>query len=678
MKAQEWTVVESSLNGVHTSLRWDARIVDTRFPETLRSFALTLCYGALQFGGESPDPQVETLVQRTVSLGSGKRGVLRLTRESRFSLEAIAHPPVRVRYALRLEAQNRLRLTQEQEISVAESDYRKSGSAPLESFLNDEWRDLIRTMEEGKSASLRRIPAVKLAREIIESTGPLGESLVTVRMKACRVVSAGRRVSCTPTESHQLRIPVSPTDSVVLVPSFEMDSQTPFYRSVRTSTRPLPSYAYVVLLRKDGSVREIARATAPPGTFTLGPASLRSYRKLRLEVSLPLQPPGDDVAVSYEVLLRTGRPVEVFLDRGELPPPPPLPEGFSEEQLVSEVVRHVATAVNPDDGSVGDLGGESLLDLLACAESHVNQYPELREICDEAVRERIAWEHSAFARPLRSEPTGEGWTERDALDALDENWATDTLAARLRLSEEPYRELVYTKTEPPARQGADTTSIVPHALAAAALARAKPEEYADLIRSQLVHMQRMHAPEWTKSRDIGEVVRVGQCCKLVAGKTVDAESRDIARTFTSEARHAAFRAFCERSGELPLRHKVDIAHLVSPFWRPYFNVPEPFFVSPREAAPEKPLEQRMVLVPGERDVTGEVLEDARLRYKAALERAIAETKRSKISKKDKKKRMERFLDDWHDYLFNVHKGGYLQPYEEQLLKDRKRALKAIE
>jgi hypothetical protein len=400
---------------------------------------------------------------------------------------------------------------------------------------------------------------------------------------------------------------------------------------------------------------------------------VQNLRKMELSASYPLEAYKSGPYMKVEIFFRTGRPVETHLDNGTLPPFPDLPKNFTMKDLISEVVKHAVVVINPDIGTIEELDNKSLLDLYACAFEEVKKYPELLKILDEAFKEKVAYTSWLFPYEKKlSDYTG--WIEQDALKVLEAPTLADKLAEKISVQFEPYKEMYYAKEDIQLKEP-DLKSISPHAFAVAGLSKANAEKYAKLIQSKIEHLINVHNANNPSNWALDEIIKTGQTLKLVAIYSQNKHTKKMTNEIVQTLKKEAFQRFINEHKKFSLHQKIEVAHLISDVWYPYLNMPESLIIEPPD---ESKITQRMAPGWGGRDITAEVLEETRLLYKSALEHAIEKMKHSNWSLSEKKIWMENFLDEWYKYLFNAHKGGYLQPYEKELEKDRIRALKDIE
>ena len=199
----------------------------------------------------------------------------------------------------------------------------------------------------------------------------------------------------------RINVPAKTKDSLAFYPVFKLRTLTPFSTYADIQEEPLPSYAYVKMMREDFSSSKTGENTKNPGEFKIGPFKVYDLRKLKLQAILPLFPPGIEPDCRTEIYFRFGRPVEAYLDKGQTPPIPPLPENMTQDKVIIEVVRHVNISINPDTGEIRGLYDNELLDLYACAFDIIKNYPALQHIMDKKIQDK--WGAKRYAFPALEE-----------------------------------------------------------------------------------------------------------------------------------------------------------------------------------------------------------------------------------------------------------------------------------
>lgn len=528
------------------------------------------------------------------------------------------------------------------------------------SLLRDDVRPFIQAVRRGDAAELQSAPISRLALWLLTTTEPLGASLEEIMLGRCSATIGAHSFELHPAvDGTTLRLPAQIADEVRLSMSFRLRVSTPYRDRLDVHESPLPDYALSGVFTDGGRSRVFGRALGN-GTFELGPFKLRSFRRLRYEAALPLDPPGDRPALTGFILIRNGRPIEEWLDSGQLPVPR-TPPNLTPEALPSEVIRQAAGCLNTDVGTVGDLFGSDFLTLYEMAPEQVERHPDLREMVldamDEAQYQAPANEREYICQYPAQLSSGVGWTEGDVAVALGTPSCATRFAEKVLAEVEPRGSRFGAKEEASTSEP-DHISVRPHAAAVAALAHALtvngpsnvPEKLRKALQQQLQHLQTRHMPV-VASWSTWEFLEV---CELLKLKSVgETSAAEIVGSLSKEA----FRRFGVE--QLSMREKLRIARM--------------FALRSTVDRPSLPPRPRQ-----EKEGTMVALEEDRRRYSCALQRAIEEQGKFPRSVTERKQWMEDFLDRWRDFLDSSHKSGHLQRFLPDLEADRKRALKAVE
>lgn len=677
MSETRWGIVDSRFDGESPRLMWCATVEESLRADVHRSYEVLVCYDSAALEPLYELEVSERLVRYDFPLAGKKGAQLSVWKNEIFSVEAIADPPRRFVYLFLLEAEKRYRVLLRVEVVTQTGRAGQMEQLPAEELLAQDTRDFLRAIQRKDRTALQRSTMVQIAAWLVSAKGKIGDAEERILLPSCRA-RIGNRIVDVPLASSEagglvLRLPAKSEDTFTLLPAIHRQILTPYSRRVGIEVKPLPSYAYVKLERDDGTIRLFGTKTKRAGEFELGPTKVGNMQRLRLDAAHPFYARSSPPGMTALVLFRTGRPIERFLDEGTVPPFPPLPDGCKPADIIEVVLRQAQSAIDPDRGVVMGLAGDDRIALYAAGHDLLSGYSELRDILKAAFMETVA-ERSWSIREEPMLSNDSGWTERDAMTALRYPSLARQLAVRLSHESEPVLELFKTKEEIEPEREIDRQSVAPHAAAAAALAKSGSAEFDSLIDVQLRHMVGMHHAMEPSLWRLSEIEDVGHSLKIVSGCSNDPKTKALAGEILRLAREEAFRRFKEEYSEMKLSEKAGIAHLMSTTWYPHYRMPGPMDSLLEKASKEVPT-QRMAPGRGGRDVTGQVLEDARRIYRAALERGLKEVRASKKSKREKRAWAERFLDEWHDYLFQVHKGGYLQPYESELQRDRQRMMK---
>ncbi|MFH1321432.1 MAG: hypothetical protein ABII90_12380 [Bacteroidota bacterium] len=676
-----WQILESYFKGKGSAQIWNARIasVDENSPE----FQVTKCYGSASIIHGKEYEYDEKLADHTFSI-AGEQAVLTLWKREMISVEAILDPPIRILYTFVLMSGERLLIKQEH-LAVVRQDYFSIDEIPVSDkghLLKDEPKMLSEALQKSDESIIKQSSIVQLANWLLSARVPLGPAEERIIPGSCKALINNREsdipVIKRDDERIVLKINANKEDSVTLFPRFYVKSLIPFCDHVDINEEMLPAYAFVKLECEDGAVRTFGKPASGNGEFQFGPVKAHNLRKMKLSALYPLEPPGTEPSITIEILYRSGRPVEAYLDRGKLPPPPPIPAKLKKKKIITTTLSHVALAINPDIGIVEGLDHENLLDLYAVAFKEAKQHPDLLEILNEAAKMELGEKSWSFPHYKEKLSPDSCWTKYEAMAALKDTSLSGQLAKKIITGFEPMHELVMTKVPSDNTREKDKKTAFPHAIAAAALIRADAGKYDELIKKQVEHLVDNHNLLEPCELSLDEIIKAGQALKLCSNFTSNKRTKKLSAKMVKALRNEAYNRFVQTGHKLLLKEKVRIAHLISPVWRPYFKTPEFLLAKEKSNHEEIMPVQRMAPGPYGRDITGEVLEDARLRYKAAFGRSLDMMKKSDMPLEEKQGWINSFHDKWYDYLFGVHKGGYLQPYEGDLNRDRERAMKVIE
>ena len=632
-------VVEADFEGEEKSLVWTAKIRDT-LEAGAGPYLVTKAYGGhlLQ---KPPLERDEVVLYRTdLALPDGKRGSITLRKQLRPSVEARADAPTRILFTFHLEVGLRLQVRKEHLVTLKSGPRAAAGDRSILDSLEGDSRKIALALAENDATELDATRLVQLAVWLLSSERPLGRSVKKLQLKKCRADINERTVELPITRNALgnlvLRLPATIGNRVVLRPDLHIREFTAFANTIVIKQRPLPSYGFLKLTQVGGNVRLFGRTAEPPGTFEIGPLQAGSVRRLELHAAFPLEPPGENPRLRVEILFRSGRPIEAFLDRGTLPPLPAVPRSLSQKAVVPFLVRMAAAAVNPDDGSIHGVGYRQLVDLYAIAFGAVQENSDLLGIVEQALLKDIA--RRSWTYPKRALSAGVGWTAEDADIALAYPALAAELAAKARTETEPRRWVSVSKTRS-ARKEPDTAATAPHAMALAGLSR-HSELFRDVVEAQLKHLEghRRTRPwtDWTTD----ELVQTGQPLKFALAHLKEEGHRGRVQTLLRDLRNEALRRFTAHGHELSLANRVQLAHLISPIWRPYVGTPSRLLV------------ESMDIEPGgaSTGARGSALEEAGLRFRAALEREVQELRLRKLTAEEKARRIDALAQRWFAYL----------------------------
>jgi hypothetical protein len=699
--AMEWYVEGAHFYGAGESLRWNARIRIRGHEKDFPALQLMIFYGSEVTESSAAGDGEQEVASCNIDLSGSERATLMLCSSTRACAAAVENPSLQTVFSFLLAHRGRLFLSQEHCVETSQP-------APFKELLGllpQVVRKLAYGMIEQNEEMLEGSPLVRLARSIICSRDPLGPTDERIIIASCRLLigesSSTLRIEEDRFQGNVVRIAARRGERISLFPEFRVIQSIPFVNHVDRSCKPLPPYGFVKLEDYKRRCESYGEPTDREGIFQIGPVLLDDLRGRSLTAIYPLFPPGREPAVDVKVLVRSGRPTEAYVDNRKRPPLPPLPKDFEMEDTVAAVVKELSFLVHPDTGEIGGLDSESLLDLLCFAERELTKYPELYEAVQRTVRDSPRMSPASLgaevtAAPGRADgdPTVDPWSEELAKRALGDRRAAEELAQRMKHHFHPRveDETVFSKPEPGAIEPVDSThaedrvsegalaqSGCAHALAIAALSGSDAARYIELIRAHLQYLLQIR--DSVLCYPLERLITTGQALKSLLSHLVEeAELKSVTALLLGAIREAAFRRFVREYRELHVKKKIDIAHLISPLWRPYLSTEEAPSGSTRNVKGhrDRPPEQRIALSPGGTDLSAEVLEEARRRYRSALRRAVAAAIESGKPVSEERRFVESVHQRWCEYLFDVHKGGYLQPYEEKLERDFSLALEAVE
>ncbi len=655
-------VVDSDFEGEEKALVWTARVKDSAEPGR-DLYVVTKAYGGHVLQKPPMERDQEVLYRAELPLPDGKQAALSLRKQVRPAVEATSQPPLRILFSFHLEVGLRLHIRRDVTVTVKE----RSGESPdmrsILGGLEGDARRVALALMENDASELDSTRLVQMAVWLQTSERPLGRTVKKLLLRKCRAQvdekSIDMNLSRNSVGNAVLRLPAGIASRVTLRPDVYIREYTAYSNTVVIKQSPLPAYGVLKLTQPGTTLRQFGRPVEPPGTFEIGPLEVRAQRRLELLAFFPLEPPGEHPRLRVEILFRSGRPIEAYLDRGELPPLPPVPKNLSPKEVVGALVRMVSAAVHPDDGTIQGLGYRQLVDLYAIAFEPVQDRPELLGLLEQALLKDIA--RRSWTYPKRALSAGVGWTAEDAEIALTYPSLGGELAAKLSSEAEPRSWTVHEKTKP-ARKEIDTASASPHALAVAALARSSAhraivEKQVSLLEQ---HVRQKRPGTWT----LEELVRTGQPLKFAAAK-LKGEGGELRRRIVSllrELRAEALKRFQQSPATLTLSGRVQLAHLLSPVWRPYLETP------PRLLVDSMDIEPRDKSTAGR----GAAWEEAGLRFRAALQREAQELRPRSLSVEEKTRRIDALAERWFSYL-RTSQGKLPDELRTQLEEHQKKA-----
>ncbi len=675
-----WQIGFTEFTRAGSSMMWQASFkpyVETKSSQPNRSsLEVVIAYDSSKIATPKEHEYADKVASFSMKLPNNNLAILTHWQNVNMPIEAIASPQVRTQHIFILQIGSKLLIRQEY-IKVqyeTELDITKEDDSDIPS---NEFDTLISALESGDRKTIIGSVIVKLANWLVSTKGPIGPEKVKIILTSCRASLGGELMDVSierfGDNKKLMKIAASSEDEFTLFPSFQIKSVIPYYHKIEEQTGPLPSFAFTKLSREDGSIRLFGAPTETVGEFQFGPLSMRNMRRMELEASYPFEPIAKEPSTSCLILFRTGRAIESYLDRHKLPPPPQIPKDLAITGVIPTVVAHASGAVNPDIGILSFLDAHHIIDLYAFGKDYLKDYPELLQIVERTfftALENRRWKRYNYNPSLISD---DWWSGYDALVTLRHPLLAESLAKKIIAEFEPRINLSSAKVSD--EWILDETSFCPHAIAAAAFVRADPVRYTKLIHNSVQHIYKVHTISAAETLSLSSIIEAGQGLKLVADSAINKKDRKLARIMVQALREEAFKRFIRDQETLDLGQKIQIAHLISTKWRPYLNIP--FEILSLEKPSDVPPEQRMAPGTFGRDITAEVLEESRLKYDAALQRAISELAKSDMSKEEKVVWAKDFLARWYQHLFREHKGGYLQPYEEGLQDDLERVLQEI-
>ena len=599
-----------------------------------------------------------------------QEAVISVTREYLLSPEAVANPPVRIRYVLYLSVENTLLITKTNNIKKESNEIGEFTSTDDTPYLDDEFQTILDAIKNKKSKKLENSNIVQLAKWLLDKETPFTtHSFDEIKMVSCDIEINGNPEPLGMNESSYsypvLNIPAGIGDTIILFPKFEFTTTTPYNEKLEIKKTPVPSYAYVRLENLKGHFIARGKPADEAGIFETGPIIAKDLRKLRIHCYLPLFPPGDKPVATIIIQFRNGREIEEYLDKGMLPPPVPVSENIPVSRLVPEVIKQVNASINPDYGTITALSRSDLLDINAFAIKEIQKYPGLLNII-----KNLPFEYTGNIYPSQSS-SEKGWCMNDALVVMENPSSAEDLVKKIERSSLPFfMPEYYTKKEPAIEKtkGNHYYNAASHILAAAALVNSNQKKYNDDIDSQIDLFVEAFNKCTNDSFPMNYLISAGQALKLVEDKSQKRETREKAGIYYDKIRKLALHYFLKHQETLSLKEKVRIAHLVSDVWRPYVNMPSNF-TGGEEFLPSQGIKD----IDG-RDITGDVLSEQFDLYTSAQYRARSYIKNATISDEEKLTWLLDFFDKWRDQLFNSYKGN-LQDKEEDINSDEQEAIK---
>jgi len=358
---------------------------------------------------------------------------------------------------------------------------------------------------------------------------------------------------------------------------------------------------------------------------------------------------------------------------------PELPEKFTPEMVIPEIAKQLNAAINPDEPTTSLVYNEDYLDFYASAFNYVNKYPELKKLLEEALLSETKLRKAFLFNRVEDLSASSFWTMNDAWLVLNNPALAEKLVLKLEKHPDPLKEKEpYTKEniiEPISDDSAeyDTVTCLPHVLAAAALTISNSDIYFINIEQQVGSFLKKYKLSNYKNYGLEYIVKVGQALKLLANNFTKTSFSDSIEQILQTLKDEVYIRFRDNYKNLNLHQKIQTAHFLSDVWRSYLNTPDFMVVK----IPEKFAPEQMIVGPDGDNITGKVLDNERYRYSVALEHAINYLKISGKTIPAKYNWMDNFLKDWYSYLFNVHKGGFLQAHESKLEEYKIRTYKEI-
>ena len=631
-------VLDADFQGEDKALVWTARVRDT-LEAAGDPYTVTRAYGGQLLQKPPLERDEQVLYRAELGLPDGKRGSISLRKQVRPSVEARADAPVRILYTFHLEVGLRLHIKREHSVAVKALPRRADDDRSILNSLEGDARKVALALAENDTTELDTTRLVQLAVWLLTSERPLGRPVKQLQLKKCRADINEKTLELPIVRNSLgnlvLRLPAGPRSRIMLRPDVHIREFTAYSNTVVIKQRPLPSYGFLKLSQPGTSMRLFGRAVEPPGTFEVGPLQPTGLRRLELSAAFPLEPPGENPRLRAEILFRSGRPIEAFLDRGELPPLPTVPKYLSQRAVVPFLVKMAAAAVNPDSGSMHGVGYRQLVDLYAIAFEAIQENNDLLAIAEQALLKDIA--RRSWTYPRRALSSGVGWTAEDAEIALTYPALAGELEAKIREESEP-RRWVATDKARPARKQPDTVSAGPHAMAIAGLSR--NPAFRAVITAQLTHLegheQQRRVSGWTTD----ELALTAQPMKFAAAHLKDETLRRRVRALLGMLRAESQRRFTARGATLALADRIQLAHIISPIWRPYLGTPPRLLVDSMDIDPSGS-------ATGPR---GGALEEASLRFRAALQREVQELRPRKLPAEEKARRIDALAARWFAYI----------------------------
>lgn len=661
----QWQIRNEHLEGADNALIWKAEFFPESYREQSVPYRVSLGYGSAVLVTTNPGANVTKLKSVEISLAEGKKGILTLWREVHSSAAAAASPPLRVVYTFQLTIGRRLHISREHSLWQR---------GPLEEppggllRLEEDARRLAFALTEPDMTDIENSRLVQLAIQLLTTETPLGTPILKLDLKSCRIGVNDKTVEATfrrdTIGNAVVLVPARKNDTVTLIPEFRLREYTAFSNTVVIKQRPLPSFAFVKMEQRNGTLHEFGRPTAKAGEFKIGPVRVKNLRKMKLLAVYPLEPPGFRPGMKTELLFRTGRSIEAYLDRGVLPPMPSPSRELSPGQVVPLVLRTAGRAVNPDLGEIPGLSYSRLVDLYAIGYNSLNRQGELRELLEDALIKEIA--RKSWTYPRHELSPGQGWMEQDAIKVLEYPDLVDILILKLLDETEPRHWRTATKSAMSGKK-IDRISAAPHALVLAALSRFDGVEYRKPAREQLAHLEKIHERSNLRKWELTDLIKTGQALKFVEAHSRDRKIKREGGHLLAMIRHEALRRFRQNFRDLKLYEKIDIAHVISDVWRPYLNTPKHLLIDTPD------IEQISIRHRGARGL----LHEDHLRFRSALYRAVHEFRSQDLPAGKKKTEINNLVDRWQQYLARSHQGKLPSDFINSLEKERQMALESV-
>jgi len=682
----KWRVLNSYFDEKPDGIVWKASFLNHDIDNDEPEYQVSLSYRSNLKKDASLFENSQNLAEFSFNIHPYGKASICVLKQRLISAEAIAFPTTRYLYVFYLKLGNYLHIIREDYVVIDNSvSSLEQQTINEEDLLDKQAWYLLQAIKNKNESFLKKSTIYQLAHYIINSNSPLSdfgkEKILLISCKA-RINKKRYKLSIIkkPYGVTRLNIPAKTGDTIWLYPKYKIRTLIPYCNRVKITEKPLPSYALVELMKEDFSIN-LYNNKGSQGEFNIGPVQLNNMQTLNLKAYLPLFPPGLNPTSLTRIYFRTGRPIEKYLDKGELPTFPVLPDKITLNNIIPQIVKQINLSINPDTGQIQGVYDDELIDLYACAKETVSKYPSLLTI----VRKKLdnkwnqkKWSFSSLEERLFYE---KGWTDEDAKIVLKNPSLANQLAERIRSTPDPLYAIKYaTKSsriypdELDKNPRFDTNTLASHALASAALIHTDDYTYSDIINKKISLL--IKKKNRILHQDFDDIYFTCQALKLIAYHLKNNKKRMKIVKLIKTIKQYCLTQFAENHDKLSLYEKIRIAHMISPVWRPFLKTPPEFYYEDKISDRNRIPEQSIIGSEGQ-NITKAILEQDRRRYRAALKNSIHKIKNSNMSQKEKKEWMNNFLDEWHGFLFNSHKGGYLQNYEKKLKQDRIRALKKI-